>query len=158
MNAGSAPESVAGRVAGDSSVQAVDRALRILEILADNGPTGVTPLAKALGVPGPVTTQNALVPQRLAFAPPSPAPVALARPRCRSRRPMRVVAVGLLFGGATYGAQQLLTASHVTPATPNRSQQRRLRQLQSCNLSHPSRTSQVFLKLNWSKGHSGCGP
>lgn len=31
-------------------MQAVDRALRILEILADNGPTGVTPLAKALGV------------------------------------------------------------------------------------------------------------
>lgn len=31
-------------------MQAVDRALQILEILADNGPTGVTPLAKALGV------------------------------------------------------------------------------------------------------------
>lgn len=38
------------RPADPSSVQAVDRALQILEILADEGPTGVTPLAKALGV------------------------------------------------------------------------------------------------------------
>ena len=45
---GDAPRGVAKRAPG--SVQSVDRALRVLEILADHGARGVTEIADELGV------------------------------------------------------------------------------------------------------------